>query len=403
MCNIALSRFFLYQKKNCCRADPAEGGSRMKKRLIVLLCAVALLLGAVSVSHGASTIYFTALNDRLLALSDDTMPVRSGGAIYVPASTFNTYTTGVALGTYCVNTGDLLFIYDTKKQLTFDLKNGTCYDENNVYYSAASLSRGGKIYVPAGFVASFFGLTFSYLSTDYGYLVRICSSAAVLSDSQFVASAPTAMQYRLSTYLAALAPDDTPAPEDPADPEPEDPGQGETDAGDGPAVALAFRVTADTITPALDLLEDRGQQALILVPASDAAACADGLRRAAAAGHTLGLTVDAALSPQEQAAALEAANAVVAAAALTQCRIADLPGSTRAQRKSLEALGWLTWNEGAVYAGASPSGFYSAIADRAAVNVTLAEESAALAQTGRLLRRMDSNRCTLVCPTETGM
>lgn len=56
-------------------------------RFAALLLCLALLVP--SVPAAAANIYFTSLNDQVLPLTADTMPVVSGGVMYVPASVFD--------------------------------------------------------------------------------------------------------------------------------------------------------------------------------------------------------------------------------------------------------------------------------------------------------------------------
>lgn len=56
------------------------------KRLLCLLLTVLMLCSLVPETTLAdTTVYFTAVNDQLLSLSDDTMPFWSGGRLYFPA------------------------------------------------------------------------------------------------------------------------------------------------------------------------------------------------------------------------------------------------------------------------------------------------------------------------------
>jgi hypothetical protein len=69
----------------------------MKKRPVCFLLAVLLTVGFLLLPSAAEdSIFFTAINNTLLELTDDTMPVSYNSVIYVPSSLFNS----TALDTY---------------------------------------------------------------------------------------------------------------------------------------------------------------------------------------------------------------------------------------------------------------------------------------------------------------
>lgn len=67
-----------------------------KSTAALVLCVVALI-SAVSPVQGAS-VYFMAVNDQLLELSDETMPAMVEGVLYVPYTLLSANATGVNLG-----------------------------------------------------------------------------------------------------------------------------------------------------------------------------------------------------------------------------------------------------------------------------------------------------------------
>ena len=56
----------------------------MKKRLGALLCALVMCLALLSPASALEEVCFTSLNNKLLPLASDTMPLWSGGVLYVP-------------------------------------------------------------------------------------------------------------------------------------------------------------------------------------------------------------------------------------------------------------------------------------------------------------------------------
>ena len=62
---------------------------RRLRRLLALVCALALALSLSGPASAAGDIYFTVINDSVVSLSDSTMPTWSGGVLYVPYSAFD--------------------------------------------------------------------------------------------------------------------------------------------------------------------------------------------------------------------------------------------------------------------------------------------------------------------------
>lgn len=69
------------------------------RKLACALVSMALCLGLLLPQPAlAADLYFTSINDNLLPLTSDTMPVWSGGVLYVPYSVFDSGVTGINLG-----------------------------------------------------------------------------------------------------------------------------------------------------------------------------------------------------------------------------------------------------------------------------------------------------------------
>ena len=102
----------------------------MKKRLGALLCALVMCLALLSPASALEEVCFTSLNNKLLPLASDTMPLWSGGVLYVPASLFDGSATnasyGVTLGvslTQSQSSGTIT-LYSLSGILVFDLNSG---------------------------------------------------------------------------------------------------------------------------------------------------------------------------------------------------------------------------------------------------------------------------------------
>ena len=197
----------------------------MKKRLGALLCALVMCLALLSPASALEEVCFTSLNNKLLPLASDTMPLWSGGVLYVPASLFDGSATnssyGVTLGvslTQSQSSGTIT-LYSLSGILVFDLNSGICVDQQTgELLSGRAITRNGRIYLPLNIVVDFFGLRSSYLHTDYGYLVRIKNRddtasngrRSILTDEVFIDSAGNQMNLQLKEYQKSLLPVEEP-------------------------------------------------------------------------------------------------------------------------------------------------------------------------------------------------
>ena len=110
----------------------------MKKKIPAALCAAILLLGLVLQAAAAgedwdANVIFLGLNDSPMPLNDSTMPIRVGGTIYVPYTTFvANQNGGIKLGVFDGGqnkTQNTLTLFNSDaKNLTFDLRTGESYD-----------------------------------------------------------------------------------------------------------------------------------------------------------------------------------------------------------------------------------------------------------------------------------
>ena len=130
----------------------------MKKKLIALLCTLALVLPLLPGPATASGLFFLGLNDTLVPNSAQTTPIQSGGWVYVPVTAFNSRVTGVNFGVYygiTENNESLIFYNLSGKNLTFNLVDGTATAEGaDPPVPSKVLRRNGSYYVPAYAICS---------------------------------------------------------------------------------------------------------------------------------------------------------------------------------------------------------------------------------------------------------
>lgn len=329
----------------------------MKKRVLSCLCALLLCLGLLSPSafvNAAGDPYFMAVNDTLLSLENQYIPILINGQYYVPYTVLDRSATGINLGIFPIYNTILntLQIYNLEQVITFDLTAGTCTDRNGSSLSARAVTRNGQIYVPARFVCDYFGLSCSVRSTTYGPMVRICSSAAFLNDSRFVELAQMMMEDRLKEWrkdqsaeeepVAEPTPTPTPAvtPSAPSTPGGKDP---ETDKSHV-RTYLAFRVEqADKLEMLLGRLEQYQVRALFFFPAEDLADYDDAVRTVLCMGHAVGLLSDG-TTAQEVAAQTAEGNRILAQIAhLDTCTVLAPAVTEQTVEEELAAAGILLW------------------------------------------------------------
>ena len=176
------------------------------KKILALLCAVAVgLTLLVLPSSATGSLFFLSLNDTLPAQSVQTAPIQSSGWVYVPTGVFNSRTTGINFGVYygLTDNNESLVLYNLSgKTMTFHLDTDTATTSTGeTPVPGRVLRQNGQYYVPAYAVCRFFGLTYSFYSTDYGPLLRIKDSNAVLNDNLFLSSAASILRSRTNSQV----------------------------------------------------------------------------------------------------------------------------------------------------------------------------------------------------------
>ena len=287
------------------------------KTIVSFLCAAALALTLLVMPSSASGgLFFLSLNDTLPAQSVQMTPVQYSGWVYVPVNVFNSQSTGVNFGLYygLTENNTKLVLYNLSgKTMTFDLQNGTATAVGGeAPVPGKVLRQNGVYYVPAYAVCRYFGLSYSFYSTDYGPLLRLKDGNAMLSDSLFLSSAASIMRSRINSYYQSQSPNGggdgggnstIVIPNDPdsgTPSQPNQPGNPDTpvapdipaDAEPAPTFSLYVGVQASAdreITATLNAMSTVGVRGVVFFPAEEVNQCADQIRQAAGRGHKVGL------------------------------------------------------------------------------------------------------------------
>jgi len=214
-----------------------------RKRLLSLLLSVLMLCTLLPPrASAAPTLYFTAVNDRMCDLNDETMPFWQNGLLYVAGATVDgPDDLGIR---YSYNQEkSVAILYKGQRVLYCDLTAGTM--ENNrtgEQYTGSPIVRSGMVFFPITALAKIFDLKYSSTKIAYGYLLRIRDDNAVLSDEYFIDAATDPIQKRYAQYERAHAAAESEQPETPP--------------------------PADTPTRRQDPRADRGQEKLNPAPPS---------------------------------------------------------------------------------------------------------------------------------------
>lgn len=319
------------------------------KRSAALVLVLTMLVTLLNTAQAAGNIYLTAVNENLLELTSDTMPTWSNGVLYVPYTVFDGSYTGINLGissSYSRDEGTVT-LYTLQQMVVFDLNRGTCYNPlTEQTLSGKAILRNGRPYVPVAAVCSYFGLTYSIIDIDEGYIVRIKSSGVVLSDYSFVDSAQNSIRNRIRDYNQANQSQPTPGVLPPTY-NPEEPDTDIT-VPDDPVDAdviptyLAFSCEdSQGLSEILDTLDSRNQRAIFFFDAQGLEREDDLIFRILGSGYSIGLIAQG-RSTSATNRLLEEANQTLSQVAYTRTSVVLVPES---QREELEAEGWICWNE----------------------------------------------------------
>ena len=306
----------------------------MRRKLAALLLCLLLVFQMSAVpSEAAGTVYFTAVNKNVLSLSDATMPFWSGGYLYVPSTIF----TGVGrdLGvSYYPNIAKqtvLLYVDDTiYSSLVFDLNKDYAIDNEGNMYFQKPIQRGGVIFLPISLIARCFGLLYSTVEVDRGYLVWVRNPDMDMEERYFADAAKSRMDYEYSQYLRnqGTAAEET-VPE-----------QSEPSVVTGQRIYLSIEAAESAaVSSLLDTLDRYDAQAAFYCTAGFLEEAGDLLRRMSAAGQAIGLIADAA-DDRPVTEQLEAGNRLLSQAASVKTRLAWIRNATAEAVAEAEAAGF---------------------------------------------------------------
>ena len=236
------------------------------KRLFCIVLSLILCLTLCTPALAEGDLLFVAVNDSI-PLTLTALPYESSSGIYVPYTAFDASPGGV-IPAYNAQ-AQTFVLFTRQRRLVFDLAEGTVTDQDGNVKTVSTTFRGGMLYVPLVYCASFFSLKVSLLQSTSGYpILRFTTGSEVYDDSLFVEKAESLIQYRIDQM-------NTPEPSQPQTPA---------------TVYLAF-TNAETMADNAALLEKSNLRGTFFLTAAELTADPALARRLYAAGHILGVTV----------------------------------------------------------------------------------------------------------------
>lgn len=424
----------------------------MKRRICSMVGASLLFLSSILSLFGAATassretVYFTAVNDTVLDLRDETMPFLASGDIYVPYTMFDPNAMGISLGVFATYSNNTAMIYSRSYgALMFDLVEDSATTSTGQTFSQTAIRRNSVIFVPATVVCNQFHLTCTLLlEQDYGFIVRVKNSAAQISDRDFVPTAKeNILEPRYNAYMGitsgndaetlpsyspqpvpseilsipsfgpAVSPSPAPVPsgsaspipspvpsDEPSSPSPS-PSPPEEESPEpeplpeGGNVYLAFRCDQGGDTTALaDTLAQHGIYGLFFFHPDELIQRDNELRLLAAAGHKIGLLLDGDTLAQRTLQAREG-NELLAHILRS--------GSALALSQGDEALptGWISWRTSVDGVGLDLDDLVEQVVRPEDCFLLLDDSSLCIQHMPQLLSDLSSAGCTFCLALET--
>ena len=277
----------------------------MKKKLIIaaaMLCMVLALMPATT--RASATHHFVAVNDALLPYGDATMPLISGGTIYVPYGVLS----GAGVSSGATGEGAVRLQMGTKRLYVY--ADGRAEDQNGDSLGwPPALSSGGRVYVPLHQACEFFYLRYELIEVGGSvipnvqiWIVRVITGS-VMNRQDFVDRNKEAMIMAYNSYFKSAEPPPSNASPPPLlySPPPEDEdGDGEDEPSPPPSysdvtVYLSFHgLLAGGAGRILDIIGAAPYRELccFFVGADDIREAPELIRRVSGEGHMLGIWLE---------------------------------------------------------------------------------------------------------------
>lgn len=303
---------------------------RRFRPVLCLLCAALLLFALLPPRmNAAETVYFTAVNEQLLPLNDETMPFWSYNTLYVSHLALDG--TDLRIHTNLNREQQSVTLYRKSSAIIFDLDDGGAVDNKGTVYAGSAVLRGSTVFFPVDTICRFFNLEYSYSRVTHGYLLRIINDSAVLSDAAFIDAATSAFNQRYTQYerSQSASGEGSVAPVQ----------QPQENTNEQRTVYLLLEVTDPRLARQL-LSELAPHEAAFLFTPSAAENAGDLLRQLIAEGGAVVLRVEAGEGAAVALRQIEAGNRALWAAANLKTRLVRLDSASEDTLRAVREAGY---------------------------------------------------------------
>lgn len=302
----------------------------MVRRGFCALLALLLLVSLTPASvDAAGTVCFTAVNDQLLPLNDETMPFWASNTFYVPNTAIDDNDFGIHFSRNAERS--TIVLYRMRSAITFNYATGNVEANNGQAYSGSVIVRGDIVFLPLDILCRFFGLEYSYSRINYGYLLRIKNDAVVLSDATFIDAANSSFYSRYIQYERAR----TPIVSNPPVTAESGPSREEAQRTVYPVVEITDVSSTEQVLAYLS----SGHVTFTFTPQSLIGAD-DLVRRLIAGGGAIALRVDASAGAETALAQIDEANELLWNAANIKTRLVRLEDGSDETARAVREVGF---------------------------------------------------------------
>lgn len=266
------------------------------KSIAAVLLLVLIMGSLILFAGGSSQVYLLSVNDRVMEMTAENMPLMSGNQLYIPYTMLSSQATGINLGVraqYRAARGTLT-VTDGRLVVTFDIRKNTAHDAWGTPQSATALVKNNMVYIPVDWLCRFFEqLNYSLTYTSFGILVRLTNDAVVLTDEEFIDAADSQLRQNYLDYQNALkGQGGSPSPTQTGS---QTPAQSPTPSQPAAAVRVYMALRwGEKAGEAARLLEQYDRQGLFLFTCRELMEQDDLVRRLIAGGHQVGLSLEGA-------------------------------------------------------------------------------------------------------------
>ncbi len=185
--------------------------SRRHRIAAALLCAL-FAFGLARADAAPDGIYFVAVENMVLPLTEETMPFWHDGYLYISGDVF-TGNVRDTLGISRAAIGDAVLLYRGEQSLLFRRGYPYAQDSAENTYAPGMVWDGENGYVPASVVARYFNLLYSTTDVEHGKLVWLRSASFTMPERAFAKAATFQLNTAYQEYVRAMEPEPLPEPE----------------------------------------------------------------------------------------------------------------------------------------------------------------------------------------------